>query len=62
MMIPSTETSSSVIPPAAAPMMGMGMGTSVSRVVVGLSNCAEVDYMKVEKTSMFYKYSIIIVI
>ena len=51
MMIPSTETSSSVIPPAAAPMMGMR--ASISEVVVGLSNCAGGDYMKVATTSMF---------
>ena len=52
MMITSTETSSSVIPPAAAPMMGMG--TSVSGVVAGLSNCTEVDYiMTMATTSMF---------
>ena len=51
MMIPSAETSSSVIPPAAAPMMGMR--ASVSEVVVGLSNCTEVDYMTMATTSMF---------
>ena len=56
MMIPSTETSSSVIPPAAAPMMG----APVSEVVVGLSNCAEGDYMKVATTSMFYNVFIVI--
>ena len=51
MMIPSTETSSSVIPPAAAPMMGVR--ASISGVVVGLSNCAKVNYMTVATTSMF---------
>ena len=62
MMITSTETSSSVTPPAAPPMMGVGTGTSVSGVVVGLSNCTEVDYMTMATTSMFYKYSNIFIV
>ena len=58
MMITSTETSSSVIPPAAAPMMG----APVSEVVVGLSNCAGGDYMTVATTSVLYKYSTYILV
>ena len=58
MMITSTETSSSVTPPTAAPMMGLG--PSVSEVVVGLSNCAQIDYMTVATSSMFYDMFIVI--
>ena len=58
MMITSTETSSSVIPPTAPPMMGMG--PSVLGVVVVLSNCAEVDYMTTAISSMFYDMFVVI--
>ena len=44
MMIPSAETSSSVIPPAAAPMMGLGTETSIS----------EVDDMTMTTSSIYY--------
>ena len=57
MMITSTETSSSVIPPTAPPMMGMG--TTVSGVGAVLSNCAEVDYMMIATWSMFYNTFIV---
>ena len=48
MMITSTETSSSVIPPTAPPMMGMG--TSIS----------EVDNMTTATSSMVYVMFIVI--
>ena len=52
MMITSTETSSSVIPPTAPPIMGMG--TTVSEVGVGFSKCTEVGYMMAATSLMFY--------